>query len=257
VQVLQAVGRRGLLRLGGLAAASAVLAGCGSADSGTAGCEPAEEAADEHAAEGAEEEAAHKPLTADQALERLRYGNRRFAAGNAKHPKQGSARRRELVSGQHPIAAVLSCVDSRVPPELVFDEGLGGLFVIRTAGQTLDHAVLGSLQFGVHELHIPLLVVLGHSSCGAVKATVETVESRSAATGTDVDALVAAIRPAVERAKARNPDDLVAAAIRENITGGVRALAAAEVLTGAVRERKLRIVGSQYDLASGKVVFYS
>jgi carbonic anhydrase len=226
-----------MLRLGAALAAGSVLTGCAAAT----GHEPATE--ERH--EGA--------LTAEQALARLKHGNERFVAGNALHPGQTRARRGELAAGQHPIATVLSCVDSRVPPELVFDEGLGELFVARSAGQALDKAMLGSLQFGVHELHIPLLVVLGHSKCGAVKATIEAVEQKAPASGTDIDTLVTAIKPAVE--KAWGAVDVLATAVRENVKNGIARLAAAPVMSTATAEKKLTIVGGVYDLATGKVAF--
>ena len=137
--------RRNALRLGGGALVGVLLGGCG-------GAEPEQPVEADPSAE----------VTPESALNRLKYGNGRFAEGNATHPRQGSERRKELDTGQHPFAAILSCVDSRVPPELVFDAGLGDLFVIRSAGQVLDQAVLGSVQYGVHELHVPLVLVLGH-----------------------------------------------------------------------------------------------
>ncbi|CAG1011826.1 Carbonic anhydrase 2 [Anaerolineales bacterium] len=108
----------------------------------------------------------------EQALQRLLEGNRRFVE-NKSQLDGSEKRRREIATGQHPFATILGCVDSRVPPELIFDQGLGELFVIRTAGEVLDQAVLGSIEFGVEELKIPLLMVLGHKNCGAIKATRE------------------------------------------------------------------------------------
>lgn len=220
----------------------AVLGGCGSDTTAES--------------EVAETHSSAEAMTAEKALTRLRYGNSRFAAGNATHPDQTRARRKELASGQHPIATILSCVDSRVPPELIFDQGLGGLFVIRTAGQVVDQAVLGSIQFGVHELHIPLIVVLGHSSCGAVKATIEAVEKNSAATGSDVDTLIEAIRPAVEHAKEEKPSDLVAATVKANIEAVATTLTKAALIAPAVQQREVTVIGAQYDLTSGTVEFF-
>jgi carbonic anhydrase len=238
-----AVDRRSLLRFGGIVAVSALLPACSSGGSTTA-----------HETE--EPETDHSPMTAEKALTRLRYGNGRFAAGNAIHPDQGSKRRAELTAGQHPIATILSCVDSRVPPELIFDEGLGNLFVIRTAGQVVDHAVMGSIQFGVEELHIPLIVVLGHSNCGAVKATIEAIQKNSAPTGSDIDALVTAIKPAVEKARASKPEDLVAASVKANIEAVRGNLSKADLIGKEIQERKVTLVGAQYNLATGKVEFY-
>jgi carbonic anhydrase len=133
--------------------------------------------------------------------EMLEAGNARYVAGTPLHPDLSIDRRDAVAEGQAPFAAILSCADSRVPPELLFDQGLGDLFVVRSAGQVIDHAVLGSLQYGVQHLKTPLLVVLGHSECDSVKATVEAVAKKSKPSGTDMDALVAAIRPAVIEAE--------------------------------------------------------
>jgi len=190
---------------------STVLAGCGS-DAGSAVVERTA---------GGPVPPEPTVSTPDEALARLTAGNQRFASGAVRHPDETTARRMELVAGQHPFAVIFSCVDSRVPPELVFDQGLGDLFVIRSAGQVLDRAILGSLQYGIAELKIPLLMVLGHEKCGAVKATVEAVEKKSAAGGNDIDALVAAIRPAVVKAEGEHPTDLLDSAIRMNVSAVV------------------------------------
>ncbi|WP_197519637.1 carbonic anhydrase [Pseudonocardia sp. HH130630-07] len=117
---------------------------------------------------------------AAEALRRLEDGNRRWRELHPEHPHEGDEVRARLVSGQHPFATVLCCVDSRVPPELVYDQGLGDLLIVRTAGQVLDDAVYGSLQFGRAELGIPLIVVLGHTSCGAVAAAVDATAAGEA-----------------------------------------------------------------------------
>jgi carbonic anhydrase len=245
-QPVAALDRRTALRLGGFAGLAAVLTACGSTTSGTAPGAPGTTVPERSDA---------KALNADEALSTLRAGNTRFVAGTANHPDQATTRRSALAVGQHPFAQVLSCADSRVPPELVFDQGLGDLFVTRSAGQVVDHAVLGTIQFGVAEFGIPLLVVLGHRKCGAVKATMEAIEKHSAASGTDVDALVAAIRPAVEAAEAAHPSDVLQAAVQNNVANVVSQLSAAAVLAPAVKAQKLRIVGAVYDLASGAVSF--
>jgi carbonic anhydrase len=194
-------------------------------------------------------------LTSREALTRLVAGNARFVAGAPVHPDQAVERRAALREGQHPFAAVLSCADSRVPPELLFDQGLGDLFVVRSAGQVLDHAVLGSLQYGIAELEAPLLVVLGHTRCGAVKATVEMVETHAAPTGTDIDALVAAIRPAVEEAEevGATEKNLVSVSIDMNVERVVERLKTAPVLSAASKLRKVKIVGATYDVSTGRV----
>jgi carbonic anhydrase len=138
-----------------------------------------------------------------------------------------------------------------VPPELIFDCGLGDLFVIRTAGQVLDHAVLGSLEFGAAELHIPLLVVLGHSNCGAVHATIEASETYAPIEG-DIRFLVAGLQPAVDRARGK-PGDMVDHAVRTNVELLVKKLKGAAVLSEAIEKGALQIVGAVYALDTGKV----
>jgi carbonic anhydrase len=136
-------------------------------------------------------------LSATDALTRLKEGNRRFIDSQATHPRGDGTRRQELVSGQRPFSIILGCADSRVAPELVFDEGLGDLFVIRVAGNIADDVVLGSIEYAVAHLGVNLVVVLGHQSCGAVNAAVENVDVKGPATQTHIDSLIDAIRPAV------------------------------------------------------------
>lgn len=206
-------------------------------------------------ADAAAERSDDDKLTSRQALARLAAGNARFVAGAAAHPDQSVERRTALREGQHPFAAVLACADSRVAPELLFDQGLGDLFVVRSAGQVLDHAVLGSLQYGVGELETPLLVVLGHSRCGAVKATIETIEKHAEPSGTDIDALVAAIRPAVEEAEelGASEKNLLSVSIDMNVERVVEHLKTAPVLAAAAKLRKVKIVGATYDIGTGQV----
>ena len=194
-------------------------------------------------------------LTSKEALELLKAGNERFVHGSAVHPDQAVDRRKALREGQHPFAAILSCADSRVPPELVFDQGFGDLFVVRSAGQVIDHAVMGSLQYGIAELGVPLLVVMGHSRCGAVKATIEAVEKHVKPTGTDIDALVAAIKPSVEEAHelGATEKNILPVSIDLNVERVVEQLKHAPVLSAASKTRKVKIVGATYDLATGEV----
>jgi carbonic anhydrase len=207
------------------------------------------------AAGAAAERSDDDKLTSRQAMARLAAGNARFVAGTAVHPDQSVDRRTALREGQHPFAVVLACADSRVAPELLFDQGLGDLFVVRSAGQVLDHAVLGSLQYGVGELESPLLVVLGHSRCGAVKATIEAIEKHAKPSGTNVDALVAAIRPAVEEAEelGASQKNLLSVSIDMNVERVVEHLKTAPVLAPAAKLRKVKIVGATYDIGTGQV----
>jgi carbonic anhydrase len=243
--------RRAALGLG-VAAGLGTLVGCASkSDTSTGNSVTAKEAA---LTTAPTEPTVTNP---DEALARLQAGAARFTSGNVSRPDQSVTYRAALAKGQHPFATILSCVDSRVPPEIVFDQGLGDLFVARTAGQVVDHAVLGSIQYGVAELKIPLLVVLGHEKCGAVKATVEAVEKKSAPMGNDIDALVVAIKPAVEKSVEEKAGDLVDASVRNNVANIVAALGKKPILTAAVKAGALKIVGARYDLDAGSVEFLS
>ncbi len=141
----------------------------------------------------------------DDAWNRLLEGNARFVEGRQIHPHATGHWREQLVDGQHPFACVLGCADSRVPPEIVFDDGLGDIFTIRAAGEVLDCSVIGSIEYAVEHLHVPLVVVLGHANCGAVSATIDVVRGKGHVTG-DISTLVRTIEPAV-RATAPNKDE--------------------------------------------------
>ncbi|HST82931.1 MAG TPA: carbonic anhydrase [Kineosporiaceae bacterium] len=194
-------------------------------------------------------------LSSDEGRERLESGNARYAAGKPVHADQSVERREGVADSQTPFAVILSCADSRVPPEVIFDQGLGDLFVVRSAGQVIDHAVQGSLQYGVEHLKIPLLVVLGHSDCGAVQATVEAIEKKSKPSGTDVDALIAAIRPAVVEAEETGADktNLVSVSTDINVERIVEHLKSVAVLREASTLRKVKIVGAVYSVETGQV----
>lgn len=238
--------RRRFLTGGAWAATALLLAGCGKKEA-------------VHAEPPLPERDDAEELTPKDARERLEEGNKRFVEGKAKYPDQSLARRKKLgEEGQAPFAAVLACADSRVPPELVFDQGLGDLFVVRSAGQVVDDAVLGTLQFGVAELATPLLVVLGHGSCGAIKATVEATKKKAPPAGTGVDALVEALRPAVAEAQesgAGEEEALVSAAVTNNVDRIVEQLKTAKVISSAIKAGKLRVIGAVYELETGEVVF--
>jgi carbonic anhydrase len=198
-----------------------------------------------------------------EALQRLIDGNQRFVANRLQVPNQSPERRTAIANSQQPFATILGCVDSRVPPELVFDRGLGDLFVIRTAGQVLDEAVLGSIEFGSLELKIPLIMVLGHERCGAIKASIEALEShgggshgkksKPSAEPGDIGYLVKSLKPAIEKAHAWGMGDLAENAMRANVSMIVQRLKKSPVLSAAVESGRLRIVGARYDLDSGTV----
>ncbi|WP_199776929.1 carbonic anhydrase [Deinococcus sp. NW-56] len=195
------------------------------------------------------------PRDAHEALERLQAGNRRFRESRPLRP-HGSVRRREGVAaqGQHPFAVVVACADSREAPELLFDCGLGDLFVVRTAGHVVGDTALGSVEFAALNLGVDLVVVLGHSHCGAVGATLEAEASGQAAPG-HLGALIRAISPAVTLARGRG-GDLPEATLRAHVELSAAAIRASEVLRPRLEVGTLRVVGGRYDLETGEVVFF-
>ncbi len=169
----------------------------------------------------------------------------------AEHPGQTTERRTELAKTQHPFATIVSCSDSRVPPEIVFDQGLGDLFVVRVAGNVIDDHGLGSIEYSVDHLGVRLIVVLGHQSCGAVQAARETIAAKSKAPG-HIQSLVTAIQPAVE---ATAKGDLEAT-IKANVKDVVQALrSSTPILKAKVDSGDLRVVGAYYSLDTGAVTF--
>jgi len=194
-------------------------------------------------------------VTADQALQMLLEGNRRFMAGNLTGVSQLVQRRSEVASGQSPMAIVVSCSDSRVPPEIVFDRTLGELFVVRTAGQVVDEGARSSIVYGADALKAPLVVVLGHANCGAVQAALAAIE------GNNVPGyafrLVEAIAPAVRRVLGQ-PGDTLDNAIRANALLGVEQIRDAEpLLAEDVRRGRLTAVAAYYDFQTGQVSLLS
>jgi carbonic anhydrase len=188
------------------------------------------------------------PTTAHQLLSE---GNARFVSGHTDHPRQDVERRAELANAQHPFAVILACADSRTGPELVFDQGLGDLFVVREAGNVLDDHTIGSIEYAAEHLHTPLIVVLGHERCGAVAAARDTIAAKGHAEG-HIASLVEAIRPAVEATGGQNAD----ATCRANIRNTVHELEASEpLLHHMVEKGELAIVGAYYDLDTGEVTF--
>jgi carbonic anhydrase len=190
-------------------------------------------------------------ITADEALKELKAGNERFVKGKAGHHHQSMKRVKEVVAGQKPEAVVLGCADSRVPPEVIFDEGIGDLFVVRVAGNVAEPATTGSIEYAAEHLHVPLIVVLGHHKCGAVKST---AEAHGAVEG-NLGEIVKELQPAVEAAKAHpGKRGLVDDAVHENarIVAG-ELVSESKVLEHLVHEGKVKIVTAVYDLDSGKV----
>lgn len=196
-------------------------------------------------------------LTPDQALEALKRGNREFLAGKAVAQNSDGRRRLEIARAQYPIAVLVSCSDSRVPPELLFGRGLGELFIIRNAGNTIDTVAMGSLEYAVAELNVPLVVVMGHERCGAVSAAVSVVEKGATFPGS-IGRMVEPIIPAVLDARRSNPSDLLDASVRANVSRTVARLRefSEPMVLDRLEQRKLRIVGARYDLDDGNVDFF-
>ncbi len=191
------------------------------------------------------------PLTPAAALERLLAGNARYCEGRAAHPNQDPARRAALVQRQAPVATLLGCADSRVPPQLVFDQGLGDLFTIRIAGNIVDDAVLASIEYSVVALGVPLIVVLGHTHCGAIAAVAEQLEQATPPAG-HVRGLMRQLAPAVTRARALG-GELVNTAACLNVQRATALLAAEPTLAAPLSRGELGIVGALYELESGRV----
>jgi carbonic anhydrase len=191
-------------------------------------------------------------IGADAALSRLMEGNARYVA-NEPMQRDFSAGRAERAESQYPIAAVLSCSDSRVAPEFAFDQGPGDLFVVRVAGNFANEDGLASLEYAVKYLSVPLVVVLGHSNCGAVGAAIKMIEEEAVLPG-HLPQLVRAIKPAVEAAKRKLLDDLLSAAITENVALNVKRLQTAQPLLATfAKSNSVKIAGGVYDLATGKI----
>jgi carbonic anhydrase len=191
-------------------------------------------------------------ITPTRALHELLSGNKRYVAAHMLHPRQGVQRRAQVAPRQQPLAAILSCADARVPPEIVFDQGLGDLFVIRVAGNTADDVALGSLEYAVEHLWVRLVMVLGHERCGAVQAAHDLLTKGEQLPG-HIAALVAPIVAAVQAAQTMS-GDVVDNAVTANVrmvTAHVRTTA--PILSSHVQNGALKVVGARYDLESGAV----
>ena len=191
--------------------------------------------------------------TAEEAQKLLVEGNQRYTSGHLLKQDLGAAKREHLVTkGQKPFAVVVTCSDSRVPAELIFDQGLGDIFVVRVAGNVMDQVAMGSVEYGVEHLHTPLLVVMGHEKCGAVQATVDGGEAPGS-----IGAIVAKIKPSVEKAKAAGVtgDALYEAVTDENIKATIAEIEKSPIVEELIHEGHLKIVGAKYHQSTGEVVF--
>jgi carbonic anhydrase len=193
-------------------------------------------------------------ISADEALRLLKEGNVRYADGKLQHPRQDRARRAlTAAQGQHPLAAVLTCADSRVPAEIVFDQGIGDLFVVRVAGNVAATDEIGSIEYAVDHLAVPVVVVLGHTQCGAVTAVLDNTKLPP-----NIANLVEPIKPAVAKAREANPqvakDVLLKAAITGNVWQATEdMLRLSPIIRERVKDGRARVVGALYDLDSGQV----
>jgi carbonic anhydrase len=223
---------------GGLAAAGGTLAAGALSMTGSSGPAFAE---------------APRPKTPDDALEQILAGNKRFAEGDPENPRRDTVRRIITAEGQRPFAVILTCADSRLSPEVIFDQGIGDLFVVRVAGNTATEPVLiGSMEYSVLTFGSVLLMVLGHTECGAVKAAVDVVGKGETLPG-ELNAVVEPIVPAVQAVQSRPADQIVDAAIDENVKLTQQGLAQVPTFAEAVQSGRLKIVGYEYQLKTGKV----
>lgn len=189
-----------------------------------------------------------------ESLARLRAGNARFVTDASEALPIDGARRAALVAGQTPFASVLSCADSRVPPEVIFHTGLGDLFVVRAAGEVVDKSVIASLEYGAEHLHTPLLVVMGHEFCGAVKTAIDTPAGVSM--GPNLDFLLKAIQPSVARTASTPDKQRLRAAILDNVEEQINDLVKeSAILRHLSQTGALTVVGGYYELSSGRVLF--
>ena len=198
-------------------------------------------------------EAAPFPKTPDEALARLLAGNKRFVQGKPEFPRRDSVQRIKTAQGQKPFAIILTCSDSRLAPEDIFDEGLGSLFIVRVAGNTgADPILIGTMEYSVITFGSVLLMVLGHTDCGAVKAAIDVVTKGTTLPG-ELPAVTQPIEPAVRAVQGQPADQLLDAAIHENVKMTQQALGQISTFADPVQSGKLEIVGYEYQLKTGKV----
>lgn len=208
---------------------------------------------DEQSGAGTFEQTEASPADPRHVLERLLEGNARFVAGKSQHPHESSRWRASLEDQQHPQAVVLGCADSRVPPEIIFDQGLGDLFVVRVAGNIVDTDVTASIEYAVDHLETQLVVVLGHSSCGAVTAAYQHL-MKDTLDADEIESLLYRIEPALTSVPSSGPlEARIDRCVRSNVDMSVRRLAQVPDVMKSLRAGRLLIVGAIYDLHSGRV----
>ena len=202
-------------------------------------------------------------ITANEALQKLQDGNQRFVSGvRSIDTLVKQMQRTDLVEKQSPFTIILGCSDARVPAEIIFDQGLGDLFVIRVAGNIVAPSQIGSIEFAAEQFGTPLVVVLGHSRCGAVMATLSDLENPSQEQSTNVLSIVSRIRPTIEplfeTELRNNPEQLLESAIRANILASTNQLRhGSQMLEQLIQQDELTIIGAEYSLETGKVDFFT
>lgn len=201
-------------------------------------------------------------LTAQDALQRLKQGNQNFVKGETQYQMLSQLERAELATqSQNPFAIILGCSDSRVPAEMVFDQGLGDLFVIRVAGNIVAPSQVGSVEFAAEHYQCPLVVVLGHSQCGAIQATIDSLQHPEKTASRNLMSIVNRVRPAVEMLfqteLAQDTEKLCKHAVRANVFASVNQLRhGSAVLENLIEKGQLAIVGAEYSLETGEVIFF-
>jgi carbonic anhydrase len=238
--------RREWLGAAGVAAAAGVLAACGSRETSSVPSVTVPSPPDFNA------ENSQPTITdPDAALTQLMDGNKRFVEARMVHPAQDPEARVRVSRGQRPFATILTCSDSRLPPEVIFDQGLGDLFVVRVAGNIVEPTLLGSVEYSVVHLHAPLVIVIGHQRCGAVEATLESLQDHTTPHG-DIAALVSAITPAVPVAKER-PGDLLDNTIRVNAQMSRDTIAKSSELAAPLSAGRIKVLAGYYNMQDGTV----
>jgi carbonic anhydrase len=201
-------------------------------------------------------------ISAQQALQRLQEGNKRFVSGTGSVGMlYGNDRRDQLVSGQEPFAIILGCSDSRVPAEIVFDQGLGDLFVIRVAGNIVAPSQIGSVEFAVEQFKSPLVVVMGHTNCGAICATIDELQRPHGERSKNIQAIVDRIRPSIESLVStplwEDKEEFIRHATRANVRASVNQLRhGSAMLEKLTEQEELVITGAEYDIQSGEIDFF-
>ena len=234
---------------GAMLAATAVCAGAAP----VLGSEGSNQAIQEGGKDAPDKQTEKAPETSADAIERLTKGNSRFVSGKLRHPHSATEWRKRLIGGQTPFATIVGCSDSRVPPELLFDQGFGDLFVIRVAGNVIDTDVVGSVEYGVDHLNTKLVVVMGHEGCGAVTAALQA-DADLAKEPNEIRSLVSKIQPATKDVDRELPfEKQLDLSVEENVRNSVRQLKAVADLAVAENESRTEIIGCVYEIKTGHV----